>query len=359
MKVLILSNHFNPGGISRYVLTLAKEIKKKGNKVWVGSRGGDWVKFLVKEEIPHKKLPLNTKFFLSPKIFLTFLFLYPFLKKEKIDIIHANTRITQVLAFLLSLFLKVPYISTFHGFYRPHFFRRFLSLEGERAIAISNSVKEHLKRDLKIKESKIAVIYNGIELKKNNITRKKEDYGFSQKNVILGMVSRLSSEKGHLLALSSYKLLLKEYPHIFLLIGGEGKMQGEIEKFIKDEGLNERVRIFLKNPQHLFDIMDILLIPSRKEGFGLTILEAMLRGIVVVGYNVGGIGEIIKHKKNGILFDNYTPSCLARAIKLVLEDEKLRQNIIATAREDVQHYSAEKMAQTTMLVYEEVIKSIL
>ncbi|OQX80791.1 MAG: hypothetical protein B6D56_04185 [Candidatus Omnitrophica bacterium 4484_70.1] len=111
MKVLILTTHLNYGGIPRYVLNLAKGLKLKEHRVWVGSSGGIWQERLKKEGIDHLYLPINTKSFLSIKVFLSLFFLVPFLLRNSIDVIIANTRVTQFLAYLVMRFFEIKYIS--------------------------------------------------------------------------------------------------------------------------------------------------------------------------------------------------------------------------------------------------------
>ncbi len=110
MKVLLLTTHLNHGGISRYVLGLAKGLKQRGHQVWVASSGGTWCHELEDLGITHKQIPIKTKSFLSPKVFLSLLALRGFIKKEGSEIIHGNTRVTQHLALLIHKFTGITYI---------------------------------------------------------------------------------------------------------------------------------------------------------------------------------------------------------------------------------------------------------
>ena len=158
MNILILTTHLNPGGISRYVLNLSKGLIKEGHSVWVASSGGSWVGIL-----------------------------------ELLDKIEADDK-------GVSLFLKVPYISVYHGFYRPGFFRKFFPFRGNLSIAVSKKVKRHLIRDLSAKENKIRVVYNGVDLDEFSPgPKQKESHGFPAKDFLIGILGRVSEEKGHFL----------------------------------------------------------------------------------------------------------------------------------------------------------------
>jgi len=154
MNILILTNHMNIGGITRYVLNLSYGLKKQGNNVFVGSLPGWGEKFLKENDISFFSLPLKTKSIFSPRILLSYFILERFIQKERVDLIHAQTRTTQFLAFLLSKRLNIPYVSTFHGFYRPHLMRKMLPCLGGLTIAISQSVGQHLIKDFNLNRNR-------------------------------------------------------------------------------------------------------------------------------------------------------------------------------------------------------------
>ncbi|MEM7816942.1 MAG: glycosyltransferase family 4 protein [Candidatus Aenigmatarchaeota archaeon] len=360
MNILILTTHLNPGGISRYVLNLAKGLKNRGSNVWVANCGGEWVLKLKELGIGYKFIYINTKSIVSFKILISFFMLLSLVLNKKIQLIHANTRVTQFLGFLIYKFLKIPYVSTFHGFYRASFFRRHFKFCGLRTIAISKAVKEHLIRDLKIKEENIRVIYNGTDIEDFLIKkRSKEDFGFSQKDFIIGILGRISQEKGHFLAVEAFSLLVKEYKNIFLLINGRGKLERKLKLFIESLGLTDRVKFI----QHLesrefLDILDLLIVASKKEGFGFTIIEAFIKNVAVIGYNTGGIREIIKDRENGLLFYEYNSLSLKRAIEELILDKALYEKIVEKAKLNVDYFSLERMVNETLLVYNEILGKI-
>jgi len=355
MKVLILSTHLNPGGISRYILNLSSGLVKKGITVFCASSGGLWTKDLENLGVKHKFIPIKTKSILSFKIILSFFLLFPFIKKNKINLIHSNSRVTQFLGYLLYKFLNIPYISTFHGFYKKSIFRRLFKFSGLKTIAVSNSVKKHLIYDLGINREKIKVVYNGIDLdkfflKKNN----KTSFGFKKDDFLIGILGRISEEKGHFLAVNAFLNLLNKYKNIYLLICGKGRLENKLKKFI-DENKIQNVKFVDLKGEDFLDIIDLLLVPSKKEGFGYSVVEAFAKEVSVVAFNTGGINEIIKDRENGVLFYDYSSYSLERAIELVISDGFLREKIVNYAKEYVKKFSIEKMATNTLNIYKEVL----
>ncbi|MFC1657944.1 glycosyltransferase family 4 protein [Candidatus Omnitrophota bacterium] len=357
MNILILTNHLSIGGITRYVLTLSYALKKQGNRVFVGSLPGEGERFLEENDIPWLSLPLKTKSILSPRLLPAYLILKKFIKKENIHLIHAQTRITQFLAFLLSRDLGIPYVSTFHGFYRPHLVRKLFPFGGNLTIAISQAVAGHLIKDFKLNRENLRVIYNSVGPDAEYSADK--DYSYLKASPTLGIVARLSKEKGHLILFSAFKQLAKEYPEARLLVVGTGKTEEELKDWVAKENLAERI-VFLGNIAQLrsfFAILDLMVLPSIQEGLGYSVLEAQAAGVPVVASSVGGITEVIQDRETGILVEPGVPAELYQAIKLLLGDAGMRRRIVENARKQIQErFSLEKMVAQVEAVYKELVK---
>mgnify|MGYP001216918406 CR=1 FL=1 len=352
MNILILTTHLNKGGISRYVINLAKGLSLQGHKVFIASSGGEWVSELRNLNIMHKDISIKTKSICSLKILFSFFALSGFIITNKIDIIHANTRVTQFLAYLLYKKSKIPYLSSFHGFYRPKKFRKLFKFSGLLAIAVSKSVSCHLKEDLEIDPDIIKVVYNGIDLESSDQgISKRSQAGLSSDDFILGILGRISAEKGHLLAVEALSRLVPKYDNLFLLLSGRGKHQDKLNSLIDNLKLEKKVKFIDSEAADFLKTINILLVPSEKEGFGFAVVEAFAGGVAVIGYNTGGIAEIIQNRSNGILFNHYDSLVLADAIEELMTKGQLRQRMVAKAKEDVHNYSLENMASGTLRVY--------
>lgn len=355
MNILILTTHLNPGGLSRYVLNLSSALKKRGHKVWVACSGGEWVKRLEAEGVGYKQIFIKTKSICSIKILFSFLALSKFIRREKINLVQANTRVTQFLSFLIHKSFNIPYVGGFHGFYRSSRERKCLKFSGIRSIAVSKAVRKHLIDDLAISKDKIRVVYNGID-NKEFLTKEAErsDWGFKDEDYLIGILGRISEEKGHFLAIGAIAKLCSKYKNIYFLVSGKGKMEEKLRGYIEEKGIKERVKFINCSPNKFLDIIDLLLMPSKKEGFGYSIIEAFTKEVPVIGYNTGGVAEIIKNKENGFLFYRYDVSSLAEAIEEVISNTDLNKRIVQQAKEDVLYFSASRMAEDTEKVYREI-----
>lgn len=118
MNILYLTNHLNVGGITSYVLTLAKGIKQKGHNVYIASSGGEVLSRFIEEGIIYLPIPIKTKSEISPKILVSMFKLSEAVRENRIDIVHSHSRTTQVLGCLLSRKTGAKHISTCHGFFK-------------------------------------------------------------------------------------------------------------------------------------------------------------------------------------------------------------------------------------------------
>ncbi|MDD3275002.1 MAG: glycosyltransferase family 4 protein [Candidatus Omnitrophica bacterium] len=357
MRILFIANHLNVGGISSYLLTLSGGLIKRGHRIYLASGGGELEDEFRREGVSLFRVPLKTKNEVSPAVFFSFLKLKRIIRELNIDLIHSQSRTTQVLGELLGRFSGKPHIFTCHGFFRPRLFRRIFGCWGRKVIAVSPQVQEHLVSVFRLDPGRIALIPNGIDLERFG------DFSLRQKmrremgledNLLIGIVARLSDVKGHLYLIRAMPEVLAGFPGARLLIAGEGKMRPLLDREIDALALGGKV-IFIPRVKPSGDLLaaiDVFAMPSLQEGLGLALMEAMAQGLAVVGSSVGGIKMLIQDKVNGLLVAPADVPGLARAIVELLGDEDLRSSLGKRAREFITaNFSKEKMAADTELVY--------
>ncbi len=260
MKVLHLTTHLNIGGITSYVNTLCTGLKELGILSSIAASPGEMNNQFEKAGIPFYPIPLLTKNFLSPRVFKSWLILKKLFSKEKWDIIHANTRVSQTLAHFLSKSTRIPYVTTFHGHYDYKLERKIFPCLGNFSIAISIPVETDLKRQYPHRTSQIKTVFHGIDIHYFNPTsislfqKQKLREKFGLKNVkTLGYVGRLSAEKGHLRLLNMISYLRYYCKDFQLLIVGNGREKKQILETIKTMKLEEFVTILpaQKDPREI------------------------------------------------------------------------------------------------------------
>ena len=364
MKILFLTTHLNTGGITSYVLTLARGLKKKGHDVYVASSAGDCLYKFEESGINFFRIPIKTKAEINPKIFISYLKLLGFIKREGIQIVHSNTRVTQVLGCLLSNSCGVAHVSTCHGFFKRRLTRMMFPCWPDTVVAISQQVREHLINDLGVDESKITVIHNGIDVDsfsapaKGQEKQRKQELGLKQGPVV-GIVARLSDVKGHIYLIQAMKNVLNKFSDASLLIVGEGKMQGKLIILSRQLGIEKNI-IFIASASDtrvVLAAMDVFVMPSVHEGLGLALMEAMAFGLPVIGSNVGGIKSLIQDGYNGILVEPRDVNALSSAIERMLSDMKAAQVMGNNAREFIKNnFDQEEMILNTERGYFKCLK---
>lgn len=359
MNILYLTNHLNTGGITSYVLTLAKGLKSKGHNIYVASSGAELLSKFIEEGIFFLNIPIKTKSEISPKILLSLRKLLPIIKKEGIDIIHSNSRTTQVLAYLLSRKTGVPHIFTCHGFFKKRLSRLLFPCWGGKIIAISESVKEHLIQDFRLESEKIAVIHNGIDLGRFSKGSSQGNVNFKKRlglndGPVVGIVARLSDVKGHTYLIQAMKPVIEKFPKAQLLIVGEGRMEKKLVEEGRCLGISGSVVFIpsIKDTRDALQAIDIFVMPSLNEGLGLALMEAMAEGLAVIGSDVGGIKSLIRHGDNGLLVRAADARQLSQAIIELLQNPEKANYLGTKARIFInENFSQEKMVAETERVY--------
>ncbi len=371
MNILYLCTHLNVGGITSYTLTLAKGFLRRGHCVYVASSGGEEVPKFTSAGIIHLDIPIRTKLEVNPfKVIPSLLRLEREIRQRDIQLVHSNTRVTQVLGTLLQRRLGIPHVTTCHGYFRTRWFRRRFPCWGDRVIAISEAVADHLHDDFGLAPGQIRLIYNGIDLERfvlpaNAVQRDryamKRGLGLREGPVV-GIIGRLSDVKGHVYLVQAMPAVLKQFPQAQLLIVGEGPMHARLVRLARSLGISPacvfipRIHDTLK----ALPVIDIFAMPSLKEGLGLSLMEAMAAGLPCVGSDIGGIRNLIRDGENGLLVPVQDPAALARAIIGLLDDEKKAQRLADNARTFINHgFSQAEMVYKTQEVYRECLEKKL
>ncbi len=368
MKILHLTNHLNTGGITTYIRTLAREQVKAGHEVLVwGARGicSEGLRAegsVVLDDVPCCKSEI------SPRLWFMLPRLIHVLKTRSIDIIHTHTRTTQVLAAGTTFFVKIPYVSTAHMFYKRRLGRRLFPCWGKTIIAISKVMEEGLRTIFKEKElPPITVVSNGIDVEKlcakfdaADRGKIRESYGYRDEDLVILSLSRLISVKGVHILVEAFAVAHKDAPELKLLVSGAGDP-------VYTQGLKDRVRelnieravLFLGNEPAIekpLRAADIFAAPYLwPEAFVLSVLEAMAVGLPVVGSISGGIVDLLGHGKYGLLFERENIHELASCFLRYAKDVSLRSQMGKAARQEAKEYTSLKMCERIQKVYENVL----
>ena len=368
MNVLHLTSHLNLGGISSYVVSLSTALTRRGHRVAVVSGGGELEPSLVAAGVAHWRSPLATSVEFSPQVWLATRALAERLKREPVDLLHAHTRVAQVAAARLSRWRRLPYVTTWHGFYRPNIGRRLWPCTGNRTIAISEPVHQHLIETFKVPVERIRLIQNGVDTDRfaqppdaGQVETFRQRWDLHASGQVIGAIGRLASGrvKGFDLLLAALLLVRREIPGVRAMIVGDGPRRAALECETDRLGLRNMVRFTgaVQDTRVPLALMDVFVFPVRwPEGFGLSLVEAMAAGKPVVAARVGAVPDIVRHARDGWLVEPENPAPLAEGIVRLLKDRALAKALGGQAQTRAREtFGLNRMVEQVEGVYRELV----
>ena len=324
MKILILTQKFNVGGMTTYVLNLSSYLISQGHEVHIAAPHGDCEREAGK--LGCKILTISLpKSELHPVLFKTYKILKKYILENKIDVIHCQSRVTHVLGFWLGKRTGASYVATCHGLMKKKLHRKLFPYWGKNAIAVSNFVKGLMVDDARAHEDRVSVIYHGKEYRPVNKEEEKrfcEKYEISKQGPIIGVVCRLVAWKGCDYLIEAAPDVLKLWRDAQFMIAGDGEERPRLEKLVKKLGLEHNVRFVgtQSRVEVFYSLCDVCVVPNRGiESFGYTVLEAMMYGKPLILSNLPAMNEIIAGYSQAYLVEPHNIRALAQKINYVLQ----------------------------------------
>jgi glycosyltransferase involved in cell wall biosynthesis len=361
------------GGAQRYVFDMATNLPGQDFEPAVAAGGGgELIKRLQTAGIPVYNIRSFQKSVNPLKDLSAFFELYKIYNTFRPTIIHTNSSkaggIAAVAAFLYRITSgnHVQCVFTVHGWafletWRPAWQRYLIRIAStltcmlsDIVIVISRHDKEAAAQYNIAAESKVTLIPNGIRpasfLPRASAQRELFQNEFP---LVLGVIAEWTENKGLAHLIDAMPAILKEFPGVKLCLLGWGDLISNLRFKISDLKLEKNIFLISKNPAAPYlKAFDIFVLPSLKEGLPYTLLEAGLAELPVVAARVGGVPDIIEHKKNGLLVEPSSASQLAEAITRLLYNKRLREKMGKNNKAIVySKFSLTKMIGNTILCY--------
>ena len=376
-RVLQVLPALGEGGAERDTLDLARCLIAHGWTPLVASSGGRGESELRDLGIATFRLPLQAK---NPLVIRANIGRLQRLAQEQgAQLIHAHSRAAAWSSRYAARRCGIPFVTTFHGVYRGStgfLKRRYngIMARGDRVIAVSEHVAAHIRERYGVAADRLRVIPRGIDLDAfaaEAIARERIDALARRWHVpkdrpggvkVVMLPGRITRIKGHLLLLQAIEQMSRRN-FVCLLVGHPGRESSygrEVERQIEARGLSKVVRLVggCSDMPAALSLADVVVVPSiGPEAFGRVSIEAQALGKPVVATDIGGLGETLMPAATGWLVPPDNPQELARAIELALAmPDDARARLADRARRLVQRrFSVERMAQSTMTVYRELL----
>lgn len=368
MRVLHITSHLNVGGVTSAVISLSHGLAARGHAITIASDSGTLEPWVARAGAEHWRAPLHTSFEFNPRVWAGARQLSDRLRQHPVDVVHAHTRVGQVVAQWLAQRHRIPYVATWHGVFRPNLGRRVWPCTGDMTIAISEMVRRHLINDMRVSAGRIALIHNGVDVARfaqapapGLVEAYRRRWDLAREHPVVGIVGRMASGgvKGYDLFLRAVSLVRRQLPELTALLVGDGPRRRFLEQEAGRLGIRDAVR-FTGTAEDVcvpLAAMDAFAFSSRQqEGFGLALVEAMAASRPVIAFRVGAVPEIIRDGQDGLLAAPQDTQAMADGIVRLCRDRQLAARLGAAARQRVaEAFSLERMVCDVEAVYERVV----
>lgn len=371
LTVVQLLPELEEGGVEGETVDLGLYLAQNGHRSIVISGGGRLVNQLERGGCTHVHWPFIGEKSLRCLQYIPKLKRY--LQDENIDILHLRSRLPAWIGYLAWKLIpedrRPSLITTFHGFYSVNSYSCIMT-KGERVVAVSDTIREHIIQNYRIDESKIGLIHGGFDEREFAVSavgvdrieklRKKWLPPDNDKKVII-LPGRLTLWKGQDVLIESLAQLGRK-DFICLLIGDVEENPSYTKKLhdrIRLVGLSDHISLV----GHCDDMPAALMLAdlvvsassTQPEAFGKVAIEAMAMGKPVIATAHGGSLETVVENKTGWLVPPLDPAAMCGAIEEALQDNEKSKEFGEFGKERVlAHFTAKKMCEKTLALYEDI-----
>jgi glycosyltransferase involved in cell wall biosynthesis len=289
-----------------------------------------------------------------------------FVHDQRIDLLHSHGYKENFYALLARP--GVPMVASNHLWKRTSRALRFycwldskLIRHFDYVVAVSEPIRQEMLQ-AGVPAGKLSKIANGIDVEPFRRAAASSDreavrasLGIAPDRLVVGMLSGLGREKGHIYALEAVARLREEFPDLVLAIVGDGPELPALQGAVARLGLSSHIR-FCGRRRDVADVLssfDVFLLPSLIEGLPMALLEAMATGRAAVTSRVGDVPAAIRDGHTGLLVPPADVAALANALARVLGDVELRDRLGRSAAEVIENeFSSRQMARQYCALYD-------
>ncbi|NOG84882.1 MAG: glycosyltransferase family 1 protein [Candidatus Scalindua sp. SCAELEC01] len=334
IKILNIITRLELGGPPILILDILQRLNKGHFESAIAtglahSRKRDMIEFAKEKGFKVYTIPTLVRNICPHKDFISLIKLSLLIKKEGYDIIHCHTSkggfIGRLAARLAGskVIIYSPHGDIFEGYFSRLTTKAFVLLEKfaaqftDKIITLSIRGKKRFLEQGIGEERRIKHIYNGIDFKKFTRTEdKRGEFGLRKDDFVCATIGRLVPVKGHSCLLKAIRRVVQVIPQAKFLFVGDGPQRQRLEQEIIVLELENNVSLLGARTDiaEILFCIDLFLLPSINEGFGIVLVEAMAMGKPIVATNVGGIPEIVKDGTTGILVSPKDDEALSSSI---------------------------------------------
>ena len=356
MKILQVISGCNVNGAVTYCKFLSEQLLALGHQVAVLCRPDGWLQKHLPPDIEVFESDLSRRPFELKRV-------AKWMAERRFDVIHSHMSRAHSFGVLLKMMTGTPVVATAHQCSLQLHWRL-----NDRVIANSESTANYQRRINRVSADNLKTVHCSTDLERFlNVEQKsinfvRNEMRLNDSDFTVGVVGDVLARKGQVYLFRAMEQILESVPNCKLVLVGRFKRS---EKYIqrlrriqKSSSLVNRVKwLGLRdNVQDFMGAFDVCAVPSVSEPLGLVALEALATGTPVVASRTGGLPEIVKHNKSGLLVPPKRPHELANAIIKLANDASLRQTMGENGRAFVrQKFQPDVLTQQVESVYHELV----
>lgn len=364
----------NSGGVEQGVIDLNAAIVAAGGQSIVVSSGGTRVREIVKAGGVHIQLPVHSK---NPLVIATNITrLRHLIRKHDVDIVHACSRAPAWSAGRAVQGTAARYVTSVHAEHKitgalKKLYNSSIT-KGERVIAVSHFLADHLEANYQVDPARIRVVHRGVAIERfhpnavtpDRLIKLAKQWRIPDGASVVMLPGRINRTKGHMFLIDALQKI--QHKDLFCLFVGSSlgneNFRRELEGYIENSGLNGSVRIVsaCDDMPAAYMLATVVVSPALKpEGFGRIQIEAQAMGRPIISTDHGGAKETIVPDETGWLVPPGDVDALAAALDEALSlDAGLRARLATHAMSHVvKSFSNDKMCASTLDVYAELLNA--
>ncbi|HEY9852754.1 MAG TPA: glycosyltransferase [Leptolyngbyaceae cyanobacterium] len=332
-------------GIINTTMDIAWGQAQLGHIVAVASGGGEYEKLLENSGIKHfnlnqKRTPIS--------LFSAVFNLQKIIKEFRPDIVHCHMMTGIVLGKLLHGLGNYRLVSHIHNVHQGSSILMGLA---ERVIPVSEAVANYMSKK-GISKDKMQVVKN-LTLGSPRLPSLDLSIPANLAQPAIVTVAGMSQRKGIAELISAFELIADRFPQTHLYLVGDGPDRVTFERQAEASPFCDRIHFegFQKNPQAYMQSAHIFVLASRRESFGIALLEARQTGCAIVASNIDGIPEALDDGKAGILVPPGDVKALAQAMENLLANPLEHEKWQRAARQNLEHFTVNNMVKEITAIY--------
>ncbi len=375
MVIFHLITSIDNGGAENHLASLAKEQSKNNEVFVIYLRGNNyWRKRLEENKIKVYKFKLQKLFNLFSLV-TVILKILNLIKTFKPDILHSHLSSMELIGAVLKVisnqkfkFIVTKHLDSFffeasygqNSFFKGLFLDKFILNNSDKIICISNQIKRYFLNKIDIPLKKIKIIYYGLNskdlIKKKSLPLKKIKVNEFKNIFTICCIARHVKQKSLDFLIKSFYEFKKNNNKSKLIIIGSGPETKKLKNLSINLNLTDDIIWinYLENVLKILKISNVFVLPSKYEGFGLVLLEAMYAKIPIIATKVSAIPEVIKHDWNGLLIKHGDIKDLNEKLKIIKQN-KINAKLIKNSQKTlIEKFNFNKMVNETSKIYKQV-----